>query len=146
VLTELSPCPLCKKPPRGVLHARRGVSPIYGVDMPEYGLECDVCKEIFYSSSEVRRQESYAAATIAERGIETPGQFKFIRKQANLQAAQLAALLDVAPETISRWEHGERPIPRLAAFALAELYLHPKLTRAKLEALAKPRPQRPKRA
>jgi len=35
-----------------------------------------------------------------------------------------------------RWEHDEHEIPRTTAFALAQLYRHPKLTRESFEALA----------
>jgi DNA-binding transcriptional regulator YiaG len=45
-------------------------------------------------------------------------------------------LFGVRPETVSRWEHGESEIPRTAAFALGQLYAHPKLTRQSFEALA----------
>lgn len=39
---------------------------------------------------------------------------------------------------VSRWERGEVEIPRTAAYALGELFAHPKLTRQRLEAFAQP--------
>lgn len=59
-----------------------------------------------------------------------------MRKAAGFRAVEVADLFGVRPETISRWEHGEAEIPRTAAFALAELYKHPRLTRQTFEALA----------
>jgi transcriptional regulator with XRE-family HTH domain len=48
------------------------------------------------------------------------------------KATEIAELLDVRPETVSRWERGEVDIPRAAAFALGELYEHPHVTKRKL--------------
>jgi hypothetical protein len=39
-------------------------------------------------------------------------------------------------ETVSRWERSEVDVPRTAAYALVELYEHPKITQRKLEAFA----------
>jgi transcriptional regulator with XRE-family HTH domain len=58
-----------------------------------------------------------------------------VRKAAGFRAVEIAALFNVRPETVSRWERGESEIPRTAAFALGQLYAHPRLTRQGFEAL-----------
>jgi transcriptional regulator with XRE-family HTH domain len=63
--------------------------------------------------------------------LETISNFRADRK-----AVDVAELFGVRPETVWRWEHGETEIPRTAAYALGQLYKHPKLTRQSLEALA----------
>jgi DNA-binding XRE family transcriptional regulator len=132
-------CPTCK---RGRLEPWVGPVPMWGlVDVAGRGEHCPECDELLIHANELGRIEKVAADEIASRGIVTGREFKFIRKAADLRAVDLAELLDVTPETVSRWEHDERPIPRLVAFTIGELYLHPKITRAKLEALATPRPK-----
>jgi putative zinc finger/helix-turn-helix YgiT family protein len=126
-------CPTCKK---GALHPWDGPLTIVGVNVTVHGEHCDSCDEILFSDAELERQEKKVAAVLVERGVRTAKEFKFVRKVAELKATEVAEMLDVAAETISRWESGERPIPRMAAFALGELFEHPKLARKKLEALA----------
>lgn len=126
-------CPTCKK---GDLHPWEGPLTFVDVTVIAHGEHCHACEEILFSDAELQRQEKEAAAVLVERGVRTAKEFKFVRKVAELKATEVAVMLDVAAETISRWESGERPIPRMAAFALGELFEHPKLARKKLEALA----------
>lgn len=58
-------------------------------------------------------------------------------KVIGLKGAEVAEIIDVRPETVSRWERGEVEIPRLAAFALGEFHDRPRVTRNKLEAFAR---------
>lgn len=51
------------------------------------------------------------------QGKPTGEKFRFLRKQAELPAKELAGLLGVTPETVSRWEGGKHEIP-LAVWAL----------------------------
>ncbi len=61
-----------------------------------------------------------------------------MRSELDLTGVEVAELLDVRPETISRWEKGHAELPRSAAFILGELYVRPRVTRSKLELLARP--------
>ena len=107
-----------------------------GVTFDAVGEECSSCGETLFDDIEVRRQEKLIAAALVARGIRTGKDFKFVRKIAGFTAVEVAAMLDVRPETVSRWESGELDVPRLAAFALGELFEHPRIVRAKLEAFA----------
>lgn len=81
------------------------------------GKVCSHCGESYLDAKTLERFELTVAVDLALAG-ETKGEvFKFIRKAVGLKATELAELLGVAPETISRWETGERAVDR-GAFAL----------------------------
>jgi len=126
-------CPLCKA---GQLRRWEGPLDRIGVALVGRGTHCDSCDETFFTHEEVGRQDVCIAAALVERGIQTGKEFRRVRNAADLRSNEIAALLDVTPETVSRWEKGKLPIPKLAAFALGELYLHPKVTRRRLAALS----------
>lgn len=58
---------------------------------------------------------------LALAGEATGEVFKFIRKAVGMKASELAELLGVAAETISRWETGEREVDRGAFALLADI-------------------------
>lgn len=126
-------CPTCKK---DTLRAWEGPITRLGVEIVARGQRCLSCGEELFDYDELDRQDALIADALVTRGIRTGEQFVFVRKSAGLKAVEVAELFDVRPETVWRWEHDETEIPRIAAFALAELYKHPKLTRQSLEALA----------
>jgi DNA-binding transcriptional regulator YiaG len=63
--------------------------------------------------------ELAAAAELARLGRRSGPALRFMRKALGYRAVELAAL-DVAPETLSRWETGEREVEG-RAFALVGL-------------------------
>ena len=63
------------------------------------------------------------AAVIAGEGPVLGETFSWMRRALGLQARQLAELLDVRPESVSRWERGERPMDRAAWLLLAGVVL-----------------------
>ncbi len=90
-----------------------------------------------FDFDEMGRQEQALAAALVERGIRAGNEFALVRKAAGLKSVEVAELFGVRPETVSRWEHGDGEIPRTAAFALAQFFKHPKLTRQSLEVLGR---------
>jgi putative zinc finger/helix-turn-helix YgiT family protein len=128
-------CPFCKKP--NALRTWEGPLVVMGVEVLARGLRCSACGEAVIDAEQARRQEREVARLVVGRGIRTGSELKLIRKLAGLRANELAELLDVRPETVSRWERGEVEIPRAVAFALGEYYEHPRLTRQKLDAFAR---------
>jgi DNA-binding transcriptional regulator YiaG len=89
-----------------------------------------------FDSEEAKRQGQALVEALVERGVRKGNEFALVRKAAGLRSVEVAELFGVRPETVSRWEHGDAEIPRTAAFAIGQLYKHPKLTRASFEALA----------
>jgi DNA-binding transcriptional regulator YiaG len=95
-------------------------------------------------------EAAFERALVAElaRGEVGPQGFSFLRRAAGLQASRLAALLDVTPGTVSRWENGRKPRERRAVALAAALALEAQgdraATRDLLERLAARRKQ-PKR-
>jgi transcriptional regulator with XRE-family HTH domain len=59
------------------------------------------------------------------------------RRRAGLRALDIAAMLSVTPETVSRWERGTVETPRAAAYVLGDLLEHPKLARERFDAFAR---------
>ena len=82
---------------------------------------CSGCGERYLEARTLARFEQRIAVSLARAG-ETRGEvFKLARKAVGLRAADLGELLGVAPETISRWETGERPVDRGAFALLADM-------------------------
>lgn len=127
-------CPICE---RGTLRAHRETVTRLGVELEVIGERCSACGETLVSNDEATRQELALAAGLVARGVRAGNEFKLVRKAAGLMATEVAELLDVRPETVSRWERGEVEIPRAVAFALGELYDRPRVTRQKFEAFAR---------
>ena len=127
-------CPSCKK--TDTLRSWTGALQVMGVEIVAHGRRCRSCGETLYEAGELERQERELATALVARGIRTGQEFKHVRKIAGLRANDVAEMFGVRPETVSRWERGEGELPRTAAFALGQLYEHPKITRQKLEAFA----------
>lgn len=81
---------------------------------------CEACGEMLVAGEALSRLELAAAAELARLGRRSGPALRFMRKALGYRAVELAALLDVAPETLSRWETGEREVEG-RAFALVGL-------------------------
>jgi len=128
-------CPSCKN--EDLFRPWKGLLPVMGIEFEMRGQSCMSCGEVLIKLSERGRCEPLAAEQIVARGIRTGGELKFVRKMAGFRANEVAELFGVRKETVSRWERGEVEIPRIAAYALGQLFLHPKLTRQRLEAFTR---------
>ncbi len=84
-------------------------------------MRCSGCGESFLSGPDLGRAELLAGAEALARGLRDGGTFKFIRKALGLRASELGDVLDVSPETISRWENGHRDAERSVWNTLADL-------------------------
>ena len=78
---------------------------------------CRDCETDTVSHGDLVRFELAIGTWLGDHGIRTPETFRFMRKALGMKAADLAALLDLTPETVSRWENGKGTID-LGAFAL----------------------------
>ncbi len=84
---------------------------------------CRSCGEIYFSASSLEAFELQVAASLAKAGERSGSALKFMRKASDLRANELAELLDLAPETIYRWESGKLSIERRALALLASMVL-----------------------
>ncbi len=87
------------------------------------GQECRECGEGFYEIRTLARFDQLVAKELVDAGVKSGEVLRFIRKAAGVPAADLAALLDVRPETVSRWEHDKRPIDRGSYAVLHQLLI-----------------------
>jgi putative zinc finger/helix-turn-helix YgiT family protein len=85
------------------------------------GQRCDKCGEGLIDGHDVERFELAVARALADAGDTSGEAFKYARKSIGLTAADLASLLGVTPESISRWENGKHPIDPTALALLALL-------------------------
>lgn len=84
---------------------------------------CPECDEAYFGAEQIALFEHQVAAELARAGQESAAVFAFMRKAIGQRSTELAQLLDVTPETVSRWEHGKVPIDRRAIALLGSLVL-----------------------
>jgi putative zinc finger/helix-turn-helix YgiT family protein len=111
-------CPACKN--EDSLRSWEGPEIIMGVEIQARGQRCESCGERLFTGLEVDRQFDEVARAIVARGLRTGAELRWVRKAAGFRAADVAELLDVRPETISRWERGEADMPRAAVFVVSQ--------------------------
>jgi putative zinc finger/helix-turn-helix YgiT family protein len=103
-------------------------------------LVCGDCNEAIFTSATVEAFERARARALASEGASDGAALRWVRKAAGLTGVELARLLGVAPETVSRWEHDVQPPDRAAvaligALALEAMDGHSE-TRTRLDAMA----------
>lgn len=106
--------------------------------------ECTGCGLVQGEHGSDRRFTLEVARLLADTGQSSGEAFRFLRKAIGLRATELAAFLNLAPETISRWETNKRAVDR-AALALLGIAVRDALegrttTLDGLRALTNPRP------
>jgi putative zinc finger/helix-turn-helix YgiT family protein len=103
---------------------------------------CSSCKETYWNGPAMERLEIKAAAELARVGEVNAAAFRLQRKALGLLAKELAQLLDLTAEQISKYENGKAAIDRRAAALLATMLLEKDAgrrdTRDRLESLRKP--------
>ena len=82
--------------------------------------KCASCGAVYTAGPVIEKVEAFVASRLPEAGVETGAAFKFMRKALGLKASEVADLLDVRPETVSRWENGETP-DKMRLATLAEI-------------------------
>ena len=106
------------------------------------GRRCEACSETFTPALALEKFEQAIAGELATQGAHSPKAFKFMRKIAGFKSVELATLLGVEPETVSRWESGARPLDIKAAVVLGSLVLDAlrgqSSTHERLEAMQRP--------
>ena len=84
---------------------------------------CRRCRAVFMPGAVLERVDIEIATVIAMRAAISGQAFRFMRKSLGMRGFEIAALLDVTGETISRWEHGQRPVDSSAWVLVGSLVL-----------------------
>lgn len=84
---------------------------------------CVKCGSMLVESVAMGVGELRAAGWLAENNIISGASFKFMRKALMFRAKEIADLLGVTPESVSRWENGRLDVDRRVWFLLAEIVL-----------------------
>lgn len=74
------------------------------------GFKCPEDGTWSISTETTKELEKKIQRHIASHGPVTPATMKALHAATRLKGAELAALLGIAPETLSRWENGKEPI------------------------------------
>jgi DNA-binding transcriptional regulator YiaG len=94
------------------------------VDGSVDAVACGKCGEVFIAAEEIATFEGLAVAAVIRAGWLRGGVLRAGRKVLGFPATQLASMLGVTPETISRWENDAHEVPRAVFLWLHELLVH----------------------
>ena len=83
---------------------------------PECGWEC-------IGSAAAKEVSLWISKEFALHGPATGKAFRHMRKTLGMPAIEVAKLLELTPETVSRWESGARPVNHHAFILLGSLVL-----------------------
>ena len=93
----------------------------FEVSMP--ALICTRCGTARFAIQAIEAAEKLIASNLAKFGPVTGETFAFMRKVLRVKSGELAEWLQVAPETVSRWENGKRDIDRPAWITVGTMML-----------------------
>lgn len=110
--------------------------------VPSYA--CRRCRGTFLPGRALEAFDLAIACVLAERGEPSGERLRFLRRALGLRSLALAALLRVTPETLSRWERGQRKVDVMAWITVGSLVLE-KAVRAPATAERLTRLSRPSR-
>lgn len=136
-------CPHCRG---SLVRARRAQGRIVGetcfmVRGP--AAACRRCHAVFIPAAGLERIDLAVACDLALRAPPAGEAFRFIRRALGLKAMDLAALLRVTAETVSRWENDQRMVDANAWISIGSLALEraalPPETLRRLGGLQKPK-------
>ena len=101
-------CPTCgtmMKETRGTLHIPVNGEDVAVPDVPHF--KCPKCREQVLTYTQARRFEEDAVELYRKKyGLLSGDEIRAIREHHNLTQVELARLLRLGPNTISRWESG----------------------------------------
>lgn len=101
-------CPTCgtmMREARATLHTPVDGEDVAVPDVPHF--KCPKCREQVLTYTQARRFEEDAIALYRKKyGLLSGDQIRAIRERHNLTQVELARLLRLGPNTISRWESG----------------------------------------
>lgn len=123
-MDELNRCVECKH--EGLQEARETVTRTVAGHTFQAELDvltCPSCDMTYYHADTVGAFDLQVAAWLAEHGVGGSEAFQFMRRVLGIKGAELAGLLDITPETLSRWGKGHRPPDTKALSILGSMIL-----------------------
>ena len=128
-----------------VSHAVTVAGVEFATELP--GQRCPACKYSTVNGPAAARFELLVANELFTRGLRGGASFRFMRKALGMKAIDIAQALNVAPETISRWENDQREVDwpefMVLGFLVDDKLASRTTTLSRLRALADPaRPDR----
>lgn len=84
-------------------------------------VRCEACGVVTIAPADSERAELAVAYALAAHGPVTGPAFRHMRNALGIARGDMARLLGVAPETVSRWEHGDRAVDRAAWLLVSTL-------------------------
>lgn len=91
------------------------------VNVPAW--QCKACDEVYHDGVWGSKFELAVAGQLANFGTVSADAFRYMRRALGMQSGELATLLGVARETISRWEADKCKIDRAVILTLGSLVL-----------------------
>jgi putative zinc finger/helix-turn-helix YgiT family protein len=122
LVNEMKKCPNCDK---GTLRATEQTlhdevnGHVFTANV--IGEVCGTCGEVLIDGRDIERFELGVVGALLDAGDDSPEVFRLARKTLGLTATDLAGMLRVTAETISRWENGKHSIDSMALAILALL-------------------------
>jgi putative zinc finger/helix-turn-helix YgiT family protein len=106
-------CPTCgkemKSKRRDYEYTESGLKNVILKDIPVH--ECKACGEVLPEIKNIKQVHKWIAEYLVRKESPLTGaEFRFLRKQMRMGAAELAGFLGVTPVTISRWENGKETV------------------------------------
>lgn len=84
---------------------------------------CETGGHWFVADRDLAAYEAAVASRLVEGNVTRPDALRFLRGVLGLKGAELADLLHLRRETISRWEQGKRPIDGTVYAVLRQMIL-----------------------
>jgi putative transcriptional regulator len=104
----------------GYIEARLDNVVLVGIPMHR----CTACGEVMPELKNIEKiHNSIAEALIKKSASLTGKEVRFLRKEMDKSAKDLAALLSVSPVTVSRWETGAEPVGIVSDKLVRMLYI-----------------------
>lgn len=91
------------------------------VKLPAFA--CRECRGVFMEGHALERVDLEIACVLATRASASGAGFRFLRKALGMRAHDLAELLNVTAETISRWENDQRAVDGNAWIVVGSIVL-----------------------
>ncbi|MET0403737.1 MAG: type II TA system antitoxin MqsA family protein [Cystobacter sp.] len=100
---------------------------------------CGECGEYEVDIPRIEQLHRLIAQEVADKEARlTPAEIRFLRKYLGFSGVDFAAVLDVTPETVSRWENGKKQMSPVSERALRLMvFVRAPITEYPLERLAR---------